>query len=812
MERSHKAFLQNNHVLFVDHVEPIGDILDSLLESGIFTDNDAEEISSGRTRRDRCQTLLHMLPIRGPNAFKAFIKALKYAGLDDLVGKFPEIDEDATVVKEMKEAPFPVCNKRNLCENCRWFWKRYGRRQGYQNPDFKSFLDNHLCTLLDNLEPKHVIDQLFQDGIVLHEEIEIINNGISRQKRCEYLFKILLGKKEKPVTTKLLNSLTNKYKFIVDSIEHLQESNVQDRTHVKFVFSGDDDGPDRSQDQERGPFMQRLKINYGNMNSCQRLKAYSEGSKAYRQPLQVTSHDSEPYMQVMMNYLQSMRPDNQIAYQGMEYCKPEFMPVSQSSDNKTQQHKLSSEDPQLRMKLLQSSYVNGEQCVEFLRPVFMSNEGEDCVDGFLNAGTTVGIGQQKPEVSCSLLESPGISSNLLDSVVDSSHNLRSEQTERVLPNKPKENMKRHRRLKKVRDSNKGKQSSNSYLVDCKGNVKDDNVMRTVSSIRAKGQQKKVISAYDLLSNLLNDGEYVQFDLKSSDFLKKHSENGDMHYVISYLQVCKHLNQSDCDGAKPYMTTAIALAQHTSNPHYALIEMLSTKTRKYIIQKKLGKLETVLDDIKMMVETDPTGIPGRVAGWLYLNDGRFKATELNCLNLNKPNAMTAYDHLFSKARDSFQKSIEYFRLEKGKDGYFGFAYAQTLLIILLMRCGDNGKTMGMIEPPKEHISSAAKYIQNLENTDIPIVSFLRISFCLAKCDYKFRISCMISAAEHARTAYNLATELGIMEFKEHAQNRLLYLSIRTDVVRIREIQEIESNKNLLEDTTSSGVVVDSSTDS
>ena len=62
-----------------------------------------------------------------------------------------------------------------------------------------------------------------------------------------------------------------------------------------------------------------------------------------------------------------------------------------------------------------------------------------------------------------------------------------------------------------------------------------------------------------------------------------------------------------------MTTAIALAQHRSNPHYALIEMLSSKTRKCIIQKKLGKLETVLDDIKMMVETDPTGIPGRVAG-------------------------------------------------------------------------------------------------------------------------------------------------------------------------------------------------------
>ena len=284
--------------------------------------------------------------------------------------------------------------------------------------------------------------------------------------------------------------------------------------------------------------MQRLKINYGNINSCQRLKAFSQGSKAYRQP-QAISHDSEPYKQVMMNSLQSMRPDNQIGYQGMEYCKPEFMPVCQSSDNKTRQHKLSNEDPQPRMKLLQSS--SGEQCVQFLRPVFMrEGEGEDCVDGFLNAGATVGIDQQKPEVSCSLLESPGISSNLLDSVVDSSHCLRSEQTERVLPNKSKENMKRHRRLQKVRDSNKGKQSSTSYLVDCKGNVKDDNVMRTVCSIRAKGQQKKVNSAYDLLTNLLNDGEYVQFDLKSSYFLKKHSENGDMHYVISYLQVCKYI--------------------------------------------------------------------------------------------------------------------------------------------------------------------------------------------------------------------------------------------------------------------------------
>jgi hypothetical protein len=65
----------------------------------------------------------------------------------------------------------------------------------------------------------------------------------------------------------------------------------------------------------------------------------------------------------------------------------------------------------------------------------------------------------------------------------------------------------------------------------------------------------------------------------------------------------------------------------------------------------------------------------------------------------PKAITSYTILHKRAVASFQKALTNFQRDGGKDGPFGFGYALCRLAILLLRCGDNGRTMDILIPPK-----------------------------------------------------------------------------------------------------------------
>ena len=74
MEERHRTILRDYRPNIVSDLEP-NNILPYLVR--VLDLSDEAEIKAQSTRQERCLTLLEMLPRKGPNAFKVFVKALK---------------------------------------------------------------------------------------------------------------------------------------------------------------------------------------------------------------------------------------------------------------------------------------------------------------------------------------------------------------------------------------------------------------------------------------------------------------------------------------------------------------------------------------------------------------------------------------------------------------------------------------------------------------------------------------------------------------------------------------------------------------
>lgn len=87
MDKKHRKILLRNRLAFVKDLEAT-DITGYLYEASIITDNDKETIESQKTRRERVEYLLDLLPRKGPNAFSGFVTVLSktpYSYLGDLL-------------------------------------------------------------------------------------------------------------------------------------------------------------------------------------------------------------------------------------------------------------------------------------------------------------------------------------------------------------------------------------------------------------------------------------------------------------------------------------------------------------------------------------------------------------------------------------------------------------------------------------------------------------------------------------------------------------------------------------------------------
>ena len=73
-DSNHRTILRNYRSKIVKDLEP-NNILPDLVS--VLTVKDDTEIKAQSTRQGRCEQLLEILPRKGPNAFKAFVEALK---------------------------------------------------------------------------------------------------------------------------------------------------------------------------------------------------------------------------------------------------------------------------------------------------------------------------------------------------------------------------------------------------------------------------------------------------------------------------------------------------------------------------------------------------------------------------------------------------------------------------------------------------------------------------------------------------------------------------------------------------------------
>ncbi|XP_052794547.1 uncharacterized protein LOC128227764 [Mya arenaria] len=337
-------------------------------------------------------------------------------------------------------------------------------------------------------------------------------------------------------------------------------------------------------------------------------------------------------------------------------------------------------------------------------------------------------------------------------------------------------------------------------------AKCEHICKQVISIKTEKPKQRLQVAFNYLSTLINQGEYTKFEDTTTQLRVRFPKHYDLMCILGYLQASRDLFKTDFDSAKWRINDTMALVPKSSNPRYLTLELITAKTRMYLTQKKMEKLKTTLEEAMMIMETDPLGCTGRAAGWLFINHARNMTAQLSYLNLSKPGAFNVYNGIFNTAKTSFLRSMTNFKRDGGNDGPFGFGFALCRLVILLLRCGDNGLTMGLIKPPDDDIISAEKYMRHLEDSDIPITKILEMQLRLAKCDYVFHRSHLTRAFEHATEAYNLATAMNLLEFTEHAHNRMSFLNSKQSITwPDDDISEEDVNRILFEDSTSEGEI-------
>ncbi|OWF45509.1 uncharacterized protein LOC110456944 isoform X2 [Mizuhopecten yessoensis] len=285
--------------------------------------------------------------------------------------------------------------------------------------------------------------------------------------------------------------------------------------------------------------------------------------------------------------------------------------------------------------------------------------------------------------------------------------------------------------------------------------------------------------FNSLSTLINQGQYEQFESCAVNIRQRQGKASDVMCILDYLFASRFLHAADVKTANRYIKSGLQLAQKTNNPKYFTLELLTSQTRMFSIKKKYEKLQRTLDDAKMIIEADPTCCTGRAAGWLYMNDVKHIMVQISMLNANRSNYPSVYEHLHKQAKESCQKSLDHFKREKGNDGPFGFGFALCRLIILLLRCGDRGLYKISVPPSCEEIELTGRYLHQLEDSDIPITTFLKVPFLLAKSDYQYRRNNLLRALEYAEEAFVLITNKNILEFREQAQNRVRLLRTKID---------------------------------
>lgn len=842
MNPTEKSKLRLTRVEFVNNLEAT-DILDYLLEDGILTENDCELISNSKTRKERAQLLLAMLPKRGPNAYGSFQRALTLGKYNFLQEKLAAICIDD--IKDNK--PLNLTDESRKANDLRFFEEIIS---SCRNEIFKIILKQHAFLLADNVEPCDLIDLFYQEHLISDDELELVKIGSTRKERCLTFLMYISHSLSENVVSTLILSLKKKYKYISEMIQKTSET-----MSSQNVYRDENRNIQRNNVNLTNAEETRIPTQNTELSTETYEKVLCRTEVSLTDPKQQVENNLSTYPILHSKLEESTAPENTLVetqtflkgtHVSMGLCenekcsglskleaKCENLPVEHSNSSFVDSNCKSNSDICCKSIVLKSS-VNFEenalsdifdetketckvttndtvadsaaltirpQAVRFdnvhtnestAKPVLktlISTDSESDIDIPRKSRRKNKNPKRLMETTDNLLEKDLISNKKVNSGTSKEFSKRT----MSCTNKKSENKCRTNSLTDDNDDDaeqypsfRSDDSTQSY----RQNTNRHSIMNYQPAERNPHLAgKHLVVTFNYLSTLINQGSFDKFELFSSNLQRKYAKDPDMTCLLGYLHASRDLFKTDFDSAKRHIDNAFEIVPKTSNPKYFTLELFTSKTRMYISQKKLEKLENTLDDAKMIIETDPLGCTGRAAGWLYMNDARNCTAQIGLLNFRNHNAISSYTKLHKRAKESFQKALTNFQRDGGKDGPFGFGYALCRLAILLLQCGDNGRTMDILLPPEEDIKLAGGHLQSLEDSEIAIPKILEMHFVLAKCDYQFRRKNTTRALEYAELAYKIASELKLLEFTEHAHNRCKFLRTKTPMV-IDDVSEEE----------------------
>ena len=827
MNEIQRDILRRCHVDLVQDLEP-KHVLDRLYQDGILTDNDLELIQAEKSARGRCQVLLSMLPTRGPSAYGSFQRALRetsYSHLGDVLDKIEEgkiaksfknpQENDATDEKNVKSTNGKTVSEENrirICEKCKTFLEAKLEPVA-TNAGFICILRKYACLLMHNIEPKELIDEFYQRLLLNDDQCERIRVSLTRRDRCEVFFEELVKGQSECALPVLLKSLNKKYSYIVEKLagamknkQNVDKSRkgqfqvlrklrqIQNGTDVKEI---DNNGIDSFQTVSEDIKLGHAPKEAGYVADSDKIVTYKETIESINDSGQNTRDLKK--CEVNGSAVTSWKEQVKSTDLGMPdlILDFDFINVHAVKDDiidfGKHSHEINHADETVNISFEEfSSSMLKESEFKFRSD---SNDSLDQPDGAVML-TSHGSFNNKTNHSNGSVkkigDKKGVKSKQSVSARKSQNSNNAKRKTTVSQNEEK-----HRPMNP--DTNGSSENKNLIENDKIDRNKESMQIATLGSTTPNEPSKRLSFAFNHLSTLINEGNFERFDVLSHRLRERFPTDFDMQCIVGYLKTSRDLFLTNFDSAKQTINATMELVPKTSNPRYFTLELFTAKTRMYITQKKLEKLQSTLDDAMMILETDPVGCTGRAAGWLYINDARNQTAKLSVLNLSKPNALKVYEQLFERAKTSFKRSMTNFKNDGGKDGPFGFGYALCRLVILLLRCGDNGMTMNSLNPLPEDIDAAEQYLKNLEDSEIAMAKILDMHYRLAKCDYYFRRENTVRALENAEMAYGLASELQLLEFTEHAHNRLKFLRSRSKL-NVKELNDDEVDKILFGEST------------
>lgn len=657
MDLRHVRDLRTNRVTFVSSLEA-NDVLDYLHEDECLSYTDCELISGGRTRKERTQLLLDILPKRGPNAYESFTRALKVANYEFL--------QEALTRKQLSLSDESEKRTKTLNEG---FTSSINKR---------SYLNHYFKLIEENVEPNDILDYLYQECVLSGDECELVRQCKTRKTRCSAMLQQLSSCCLVRVASVLQTALKGKYCFINQIVEGDKRHNKPKHKSKK--------SKNRCTETNPGEDVARLQ-NSVQTNSSH-LHSYSD-TNLEENKFHHFLHQHSCLLSVKHNCVNK------------KFCR--YTKTSSSSE----------------CSIYEDS--KSEKC--FQRKKTRKRKRKLKITSFV------------PKVKCPF----------------NTHY----SSETLLPGR-----------------NRWENILN--LERCHENRKCTFINRPLGSSKSPLELKTyLVVAFNYLSTLINQGQVNLFERFATAFQNKYCNDPDLMCLLEYLHASSELFKTNTDSAKKHLTTALEMVPKTSNPEYFTVEILSARTRMYLGKRQLEKFQTTLDDALMIIESHSTYF-GHGAGWLYLNQARNYMTQMGFLNFSHANSITALKMLHEKSADSLRKSICFFQEDVGKDGPFGFGYAICRLVVLLLQCGDNGRTMKVLKPSNENINLAGNHLRVLESTQNGMPKILQMYFNLAKCDYYYRKGNTQLAIDHAEIANKLEIELQVLEFSRNATNRLVNL--------------------------------------